>query len=53
MDSLQVEMLENNRRAKYYSVTRVGLKQLAAEEDNWRQISEIHMRFIDPLEGNL
>jgi PadR family transcriptional regulator PadR len=39
---------ENNRRAKYYSITRSGRKQLAAEEDNWRQISEILTRLIAP-----
>ena len=26
---------ENNRRAKYYELTRAGLKQLAAERDAW------------------
>lgn len=44
---------ENNRRARYYSITRAGRKQLAAEEDNWRQISEILTRFLDPSEGDL
>jgi PadR family transcriptional regulator PadR len=39
---------ENNRRAKYYSITRAGRKQLAAEEENWRQISEILTRFLEP-----
>src|SRR5262245_17031729 len=36
---------ENNRRAKYYSITRAGRKQLAAEEENWRRASEIMVRF--------
>jgi PadR family transcriptional regulator PadR len=36
---------ENNRRARYYSITRAGKKQLAAEEENWRQASEIMIRF--------
>jgi PadR family transcriptional regulator len=39
---------ENNRRAKYYSITRTGRKQLVAEEENWRQISEILTRFLEP-----
>lgn len=30
---------ENNRKAKYYSITRTGRKQLAAEAENWRRIS--------------
>jgi transcriptional regulator len=41
---------ENNRRAKYYSITRAGRKQLAAEEENWRRTSEIMIRFLDPSE---
>jgi len=44
---------ENNRRAKYYSITRSGRKRLAAEEDNWRQVSEILTRFIGPSRGSL
>lgn len=28
---------ENNRRARYYRLTAVGKKQLAAEEKNWRE----------------
>src|SRR5262245_63393903 len=35
---------ENNRRAKYYSITRAGRKQLAAEIENWRRTSEIMVR---------
>jgi transcriptional regulator len=31
---------ENNRRAKYYSLTRAGRKQLEREEQNWRRLSE-------------
>jgi transcriptional regulator len=30
---------ENNRKAKYYSITRAGRKQLAAEAENWRRVS--------------
>ena len=30
---------ENNRRAKYYELTRAGLKQLQAETDNWRRLT--------------
>ncbi|MCI0389925.1 MAG: PadR family transcriptional regulator [Acidobacteria bacterium] len=41
---------ENNRRAKYYSITRAGKKQLAAEEENWRRASEIMIRFLAPSE---
>ena len=30
---------ENNRRAKYYAVTRLGRRQLEKEADNWRRLS--------------
>ena len=30
---------ENNRRAKYYRLTRAGRRQLGAETENWERIS--------------
>ncbi len=30
---------ENNRRAKYYELTKAGLKQLAAEQDSWEKLT--------------
>jgi len=30
---------ENNRRAKFYSLTAAGRKQLRSELDNWRRLS--------------
>ncbi|HSB74432.1 MAG TPA: PadR family transcriptional regulator [Terriglobales bacterium] len=30
---------ENNRRAKYYSLTRAGRKQLEVETENWERLS--------------
>lgn len=30
---------ENNRRAKYYEITRTGYKQLAADAEAWRKLS--------------
>ena len=42
---------ENNRRAKYYAITRTGQKQLSAEEETWRRASEIMVRFLEPSEG--
>ena len=41
---------ENNRRAKYYSITRTGRKQLAVEEEEWRRTSAIVTRFLTPAE---
>lgn len=41
---------ENNRKARYYSLTRAGRKQLADEEKNWEQIVAIIARFRQPEE---
>src|SRR5215813_5537025 len=30
---------ENNRRARFYSITRPGRKQLAREAENWEQMA--------------
>ena len=39
-------MSENNRRAKFYSLTRAGRKQLAAESKNWERISSVIGRML-------
>lgn len=31
---------ENNRRARYYRLTQLGRKQLTAERENWRKITD-------------
>jgi PadR family transcriptional regulator PadR len=41
---------ENNRRAKYYSLTRAGRKQLLAEEEEWLRTAAIVTRFLTPSE---
>jgi transcriptional regulator len=41
---------DNNRRAKYYKLTRAGRKQLAKEEEEWNQTTAIVARFFAPLE---
>jgi len=41
---------ENNRRARYYSITRAGRKQLAAETANWSRATDIVERFLKPSE---
>ena len=41
---------ENNRRAKFYSITRAGRKKLAKETENWERISGVVMRLLR-LEG--
>jgi DNA-binding PadR family transcriptional regulator len=30
---------ENNRRARFYKLTPLGLRELAAERENWRKIT--------------
>jgi len=37
---------ENNRKARYYSITRSGLKQLAIETENWERISGVIARVL-------
>jgi PadR family transcriptional regulator PadR len=39
---------DNNRRAKFYAITRTGRKQLAAEAENWERVSAIMARFMRP-----
>jgi PadR family transcriptional regulator len=38
---------ENNRRAKYYKLTKAGRKQLADQAVNWERISQAVMRVLD------
>ena len=41
---------ENNRRAKYYSLTRAGRKQLSAETASWERMSAIMARLLAATE---
>jgi transcriptional regulator len=43
---------ENNRRAKFYSLTRSGEKRLLAEEEEWNRTAAIVTRFLTPAEKN-
>src|SRR5713226_5048335 len=38
---------DNNRKAKYYSLTRSGRKQLAAEAESWERMAGIIARLLD------
>ncbi|MGE0460559.1 MAG: PadR family transcriptional regulator [Vicinamibacterales bacterium] len=38
---------ENNRKAKYYAISRAGKKQLAAEAKNWERVSGIVHRVLN------
>jgi PadR family transcriptional regulator PadR len=37
---------ENNRKARFYSITKRGLKQLALETENWERISGVISRVL-------
>jgi transcriptional regulator len=41
---------DNNRRAKFYKLTRAGRKQLAAEAREWERTTAILARFFEPAE---
>lgn len=38
---------DNNRRAKYYSLTRAGRKQLATETEDWERIAGVIARMLE------
>ena len=42
---------ENNRRAKYYSLTRAGRKQLLAETRSWERMTALMARLLGGTEG--
>lgn len=44
---------ENNRKAKYYKLTRAGRKQLEKEAREWEQATAILARFLSPREQSL
>jgi transcriptional regulator len=41
---------ENNRKAKFYKLTRTGRKQLERETNNWQQATAIVARFLSTSE---
>ena len=41
---------DNNRKAKYYKLTRAGRKQLERETREWEQTTTILARFLSPGE---
>jgi transcriptional regulator len=44
---------ENNRRARFYRLTRAGRKFLRAEKRDWEQTAAIIARFFDVKAGQL
>ena len=41
---------ENNRKAKFYSITKAGRRQLVKETDNWDRISGVMARLLRSAE---
>lgn len=41
----------NNRRARFYTLTRAGRKELAREQSEWRRIAAAIMRVLGPESG--
>ena len=37
---------DNNRKAKFYAITKGGRKQLTAQAENWQRISAVMMRML-------
>jgi transcriptional regulator len=45
---------ENNRKAKYYAITKSGRKQLAKDAAHWQRLSNVMGRVLSmPAEGEL
>jgi PadR family transcriptional regulator, regulatory protein PadR len=41
---------DNNRKAKFYEITRIGRKQVAQESDEWARTVALMERFLRPAE---
>lgn len=42
---------DNNRKAKFYSITKKGRKQLAQDADQWQRLSSVMSRVLSLQEG--
>ena len=43
---------DNNRRAKFYELTRAGRRQLGVETNRWAKVSAVVGRFLDAGESS-
>lgn len=43
---------DNNRKAKFYAITRAGKKQLASEAENWGRIAGVIGKLLSLSEGS-
>ena len=41
---------DNNRRARFYTLTKAGKKELVREESEWRRIAAAIMRILGPAQ---
>ena len=48
--SSEWKITENNRRAKYYSLTTAGKKQLEAETEEWERFASVMARMLNATE---
>ena len=44
---------DNNRKARFYTLTRGGRKELVREESEWRRIASAIMRVLGPSSGKV
>lgn len=44
---------DNNRKAKFYKLTAAGRRQLAREQKQWQEATDIVSRFFEPEGGAL
>ena len=44
---------ENNRRAKFYTLTRLGRQQLGTETERWGQVAEVMAAVLRATAGSL
>ncbi len=44
---------DNNRRARFYRLTRVGVRQVEKEARRWEKAAAIVARFVSPTEESL
>ena len=42
---------ENNRKARFYTITKSGRKQLAVEAENWERIASVMTRLLSGTQG--
>ena len=43
---------DNNRKAKFYSITKEGRKQLAEDADHWQKLSSVMNRVLALQDGS-